>query len=90
MQNFVITYDLPSGNYEAVERAIDALGGWAKAGTTTFCVFTQADLRTICNQIGPFLGPKDRLFVVDATNNDWNSIGQPDEVVRYVKERWCR
>lgn len=87
MPNLLITYDLPSGNYAAVENALKSLGPWAKVGTTTFVVWTYVSAIAARDFIGAATGPFDKLFVCDS-GPGWASKGEPSDVVSWLHLYW--
>lgn len=90
--NLHISYDLyaPGQNYESVIERIKQLGSWAKIHKSVWYVSSTFTSSQAVAHLKPVLDTNDRVYVVDATNNDasWNTL--PKNVADHIKDRWNR
>jgi hypothetical protein len=88
--NLHISYDLitPGQNYQAVIDKIQQLGSWAKIHKSFWYVNSTMTARQAVDFIRPALDVNDKVYVVDATNNNsaWNAL--PDEVADHIQKQW--
>ena len=90
--NLHISYDLmaPGQNYDAVIEKIKELGNWAKVEYSFWYVnsgFTASQAR---DYLVPSLDQGDKLYIVDATNNNAAWHGLSNEVGDFVKDKWSK
>nr|WP_314433606.1 CRISPR-associated protein Cas2 [uncultured Brevundimonas sp.] len=89
--NLHISYDLytPGQNYEKVIAKIKTLGSWAKIHKSFWYVDSKFTASEACAQVWAVMDANDKLYVVDATNNNaaWNNLS--DEVSEHIKKRWA-
>jgi hypothetical protein len=85
-----ISYDLyqPGQNYEAVAKAIQELGSWAKVQKSFWYVRSEFTSAQACQHVWQVMDATDSLIVVDATNNraNWQNIS-PD-VAAFIQQNW--
>ena len=90
--NLHISYDLytPGQNYSDVINRIKSLGNWAKIHRSVWYVNSTFSASEAVGRIKPALDANDKVYVVDATNNQaaWNNL--PREAEQQIKREWNR
>jgi len=90
--NLHISYDLyePGQSYEAVAEAIKALGTWAKVHQSFWYANSNFSAQQAAERVRAAMDSNDKLYVVDATNNDayWYNLG--DEASEFIRNHWTR
>lgn len=88
--NLHISYDLagPDRDYAAVIARIKELGNWAKIEFSFFYVNSQLSASDARNHVWTAMRTGDKLYVVDATNNNASWIGLPAEVTALIQAEW--
>ncbi|RLL64603.1 hypothetical protein D8666_22615 [Ochrobactrum soli] len=90
--NLHISYDLmnPGQNYDAVIDAIKGLGSWAKIHKSFWYVNSTYSAAEARNIVWGVMDSNDKLYVVDATNNEaaWENLS--DEVSNHIKNQWTK
>ena len=88
--NLVVSYDLvsPGQNYAKVIAAVKALGSWAKIDQSVWYVNSSYTARQAADSVAASMDSNDKVFVVDATNNNaaWNTL--PAEVSKHIIDQW--
>ncbi len=89
--NLHISYDLqsPGQNYDKVIERIKSLGGWAKIHKSFWYVDSRLTAAEACSQIWSVMDANDKIYVVDASNNNaaWRNLS--DEAANYIRSRWA-
>jgi hypothetical protein len=88
MNNLFISYDLydPGQNYEKIEKAIKALGSWAKVHLSLYYVSTAVTASQAFDRVSAACDSNDKVIVIDATNAIWNKLSK--EVSDHIKAAW--
>ncbi len=90
--NLHISYDLynPGQNYEKVIERIKALGTWAKIHKSFWYVNSAYTASQARDYVGQAMDGNDRIYVVDATNNEaaWNALDGNN--AEFIREQWPR
>jgi hypothetical protein len=88
--NFLISYDLhkPGQNYDAINKKIISLGGWAKIHQTYWYVKSSLSIEKIAEIVFSAMDKNDTLCVTDASSNEmiWHNLN-PD-VSTYIQKNW--
>ena len=88
--NLHISYDLyqPGQNYEAVIEAIKQLGSWAKVHQSFWYVNSEYSASQAAEHVWSVMDANDKVYVVDATNNQaaWQNLS--DEVANHIVGQW--
>jgi hypothetical protein len=90
--NLHISYDLisPGQNYEKVIARIKELGDWAKIHASFWYVNSNYTASQAVDHIKGSMDANDKVYVVDATNNNaaWNQLSP--EVAEHIKGHWAQ
>lgn len=90
--NLHVSYDLinPGQNYEKVIERVKQLGTWAKVHQSYWYVNSSRTASQAVDYIKPVLDANDKVYVVDATNNNaaWNVL--PANVSQLIRDQWNR
>jgi hypothetical protein len=87
--NLFVTYDLiKNKDYEAVHKAIQSLGNWAKVTESNWYVNSAYTSQQAFDIVKKAIDSDDKLIVVDATNNYAVWINLPSNVSAQIKDQW--
>jgi hypothetical protein len=88
--NLHISYDLHGTDreYGPVMDKIKELGNWAKIEFSFFYVNSSYSAEDAASHVWSVMRPSDRLYVVDATNNQAYWYGLGDEASEQIKNNW--
>lgn len=88
--NLHISYDLagPDRDYGAVIARIKELGNWAKIEFSFFYVNSRLSASDARDHVWTAMRAGDKLYVVDATNNNAAWIGLEAPVVARIQTEW--
>ncbi|WP_339634192.1 hypothetical protein [uncultured Sneathiella sp.] len=91
--NLHISYDLhsPGQNYEEISDAIKSLGSnWVRIHQSYWYVDSTKDSNEACDIVWAACDANDSVYVVDATNNmaAWHNL--PDDVSKFIQDRWYK
>lgn len=90
--NLHISYDLyqPGQNYDGVIAKIKDLGSWAKIHLSFWYVNSGYTAEQAVEHIWSAMDARDKLYVVDATNNSaaWRNLS--DEVSAHIRDQWYK
>jgi len=88
-KTMIITYDLkkPGRNYDALYKAIKALGSWAKPAESVWVV-TGANLTaaSVRDNLRAHVDANDVIVVLDVSVTDWGAINMPTEVTDWFRK----
>lgn len=88
--NLVISYDLykQGQNYDSLIEEIKKLGSWARVNLSVWYVDSPYTSQEAANKLMSVMDANDKLFVVDATNNQvsWKKLDQA--VVKHLQDHW--
>lgn len=87
--NLFISYDLmkKGQNYDAIQKAIKSLGGWAKVTESFFYVRTSYSINQALDIVKASIDANDKVIIVDANAATWTT-SIPEEVSKFIKNNW--
>ena len=88
--NLHVSYDLiaPGKNYDDVIEAVKGLGNWAKVHKSFWYVNSTYTAKQAVEIIRKAADKDDKIYVVDATNNEASWVNLSDEVGNFIKSHW--
>lgn len=88
--NLHVSYDLiaPEKNYDAVIEAVKSLGGWAKIHKSFWYVDSKYTASQAVDIIKRAADANDKIYVVDATNNNASWVNLGPEAAAYIQQHW--
>ena len=90
--NLYVSYDLylPGQNYDGVIAKIKELGSWAKIHKYFWYVNSPYTSSQAAAHVWSAMDARDKVYVVDATNNEaaWYSLSE--EVSQYIQDQWYK
>lgn len=89
--NLFVTYDLiKEKDYNAVHKAIQSLGNWAKVTESNWYVNTLHSASDAASIVKAAMDEDDKLIVIDATNNNCVYYNLPEKVNLFLKDQWFK
>lgn len=88
--NLFISYDLfsPGQTYEAVIKAIQALGNWAKPNLSYWFVDSTFTAEEAAKRVWAAMDANDKLIVVDTKTNAACWYNLDNEVSQHIQQFW--
>lgn len=88
--NLHISYDLyrPGQNYDDVVARIRSLGASVKVHLSFWYVNSKMTANQAADHVWAVMDQNDKLYVVDATNNDAAWYNLSDEVTQFIQKNW--
>jgi hypothetical protein len=90
--NLHISYDLinPGQNYAKLIEKIKTLGSWARVHASFWYVNSSLTASQAVDALKPVLDSNDKVYIVDASNNNsaWKTL--PSDVSELIKREWNR
>lgn len=86
MAVYCISYDLESKNYDSLIEAIKSYGIWWHQSKSTFFIESTQTSKQILDYLRNYLGPKDKLIVIQVQKNWW-AIGHTEDEYNWMKKR---
>lgn len=90
MNNLFISYDLyrEGQNYDAVAKAIQAMGAAIKAHKSVWYVRSSLTAEQAVKRLQLVIDANDQVMAIDATNNAayWNKL--PPGVAEFIQRQW--
>lgn len=86
--NLFVSYDLiaPDKNYEAVTKAVKALGSWAKVHKSFWYVKSEFNAAQARDHLKKHIDANDKIIVINANDAAWNQL--PDKVAEHIRSKW--
>lgn len=90
MNNLLISYDLynPGQNYQTMERNIHELGDAIKVHQSFWYVKSVYSAENALNYLKLAIDQNDKVYVVDATNNDSWWCHSDEQTSKFILQRW--
>jgi len=91
MNTYLISYDLrvpeTSEDYKKLIDHIKSYPSWAKPLYSVWLIKTDKTTAQVRDEIKNKTDANDRTLVLDVTGKSWASVGLPQEVVNWMKEK---
>jgi len=86
MAVYCISYDLKSGNYEALISAIQSYGLWWHQSESTWFIETNQASRQIIDNLRNYTRIGDKLIVI-RVHRDWWAVGHTEDEYNWMRNR---